>query len=114
MIIRVATEDETWDEVRAIVGDMDIRDTMQREERNMKNDDENMEKEVKVESFTFDHRKVKAPYVRRCCVLDGPNGDKVTKFDLRFCQPNVRLWRRPLCMVLNTCLRRICAVTSTG
>lgn len=47
-----------------------------------------MGKEVKVESFTFDHRKVKAPYVRRCCVLNGPHGDKVTKFDLRFCQPN--------------------------
>ena len=49
---------------------------------------ENMEKEVKVESFTFDHRKVKAPYVRRCCVLPGQHGAKVTKFDLRFCQPN--------------------------
>ena len=45
-------------------------------------------KEVKVESFTFDHRKVKAPYVRKCCVSDGPKGDKVSKFDLRFKQPN--------------------------
>lgn len=43
----------------------------------------------KVESFELDHRKVKAPYVRRCCVLDGAKGDKVTKFDLRFLQPNV-------------------------
>ena len=43
---------------------------------------------TQVESFTFDHRKVKAPYVRRCCVQNGPEGDKVTKFDLRFCQPN--------------------------
>lgn len=42
----------------------------------------------KVESFELDHRKVKAPYVRKCCVLEGPNGDKVTKFDLRFLQPN--------------------------
>ena len=42
----------------------------------------------KVESFQLDHRKVKAPYVRKCCVLNGPNGDKVTKFDLRFLQPN--------------------------
>ncbi|SFC78567.1 S-ribosylhomocysteine lyase [Clostridium uliginosum] len=41
-----------------------------------------------VESFELDHTKVKAPYVRRCCVLDGPKGDKVTKFDLRFLQPN--------------------------
>ena len=38
----------------------------------------------RVESFELDHRKVKAPYVRKCCVLEGPNGDKVTKFDLRF------------------------------
>lgn len=42
----------------------------------------------KVESFKLDHTKVKAPYVRKCCVLDGSNGDKVTKFDLRFLQPN--------------------------
>lgn len=41
-----------------------------------------------VESFELDHNKVKAPYVRRCCVLDGTHGDKVTKFDLRFLQPN--------------------------
>ena len=43
----------------------------------------------KVESFELDHRKVKAPYIRKCCLLDGPNGDKVTKFDIRFLQPNV-------------------------
>lgn len=43
----------------------------------------------KVESFKLDHTKVKAPYIRKCCVLDGVNGDKVTKFDLRFLQPNV-------------------------
>lgn len=42
----------------------------------------------KVESFELDHRRVKAPYVRKCCVLEGPKGDKVTKFDLRFLQPN--------------------------
>ena len=42
----------------------------------------------KVESFELDHRKVKAPYVRKCCLLEGPKGDKVTKFDLRFLQPN--------------------------
>ncbi len=46
-------------------------------------------KKENVESFELDHRKVKAPYVRRCCVLDGAKGDKVTKFDLRFLQPNV-------------------------
>ena len=42
----------------------------------------------KVESFELDHRKVKAPYVRKCCVLDGKKGDKVSKFDIRFLQPN--------------------------
>ena len=42
----------------------------------------------KVESFKLDHTKVKAPYVRKCCVLDGKSGDKVSKFDLRFLQPN--------------------------
>ena len=43
----------------------------------------------KVESFKLDHNKVKAPYVRKCCVLEGKSGDKVSKFDLRFLQPNV-------------------------
>lgn len=43
----------------------------------------------KVESFELDHRKVKAPYVRRCCTLEGIKGDEVSKFDLRFLQPNL-------------------------
>ena len=42
----------------------------------------------KVESFKLDHTKVKAPYVRKCCLLDGAKGDQVSKFDLRFLQPN--------------------------
>lgn len=42
----------------------------------------------KVESFKLDHNKVKAPFVRKCCVLYGKMGDKVSKFDLRFLQPN--------------------------
>ena len=42
----------------------------------------------KVESFELDHRKFKAPYKRKCCVLNGPQGDSVTKFDIRFWQPN--------------------------
>ena len=42
----------------------------------------------KVESFQLDHTKVKAPYVRKCCLLNGPKGDEVTKFDIRFLQPN--------------------------
>lgn len=42
----------------------------------------------KVESFELDHRKVKAPYIRKCCTLVGENGDKISKFDIRFLQPN--------------------------
>lgn len=41
-----------------------------------------------VESFELDHRIVKAPYIRKCCLLEGEKGDKVTKFDIRFLQPN--------------------------
>jgi S-ribosylhomocysteine lyase len=42
----------------------------------------------KVESFELDHRIVKAPYIRKCCLLTGKKGDNVTKFDIRFLQPN--------------------------
>ncbi|MPQ43121.1 S-ribosylhomocysteine lyase [Clostridium tarantellae] len=42
----------------------------------------------KVESFELDHRVVKAPYIRKCCILEGKKGDSVSKFDLRFLQPN--------------------------
>lgn len=43
---------------------------------------------LKVESFQLDHRRVAAPYIRKAGVLKGEKGDKVTKFDLRFLQPN--------------------------
>lgn len=43
---------------------------------------------VKVESFSLDHTKVKAPFVRKCEVKVGEKGDIVTKFDIRFMQPN--------------------------
>lgn len=46
---------------------------------------------VNVESFTMDHTKVKAPFVRRCEIFNGEHGDKVTKFDLRFMQPNAEV-----------------------
>ena len=49
----------------------------------------------KVESFELDHTKVKAPFVRRCCVLNGKSGDVVTKFDIRFMQPNVEELQSP-------------------
>lgn len=42
----------------------------------------------KVESFELDHRDVRAPYIRKCCVLQGEKGDNVCKFDVRFLQPN--------------------------
>jgi S-ribosylhomocysteine lyase len=41
-----------------------------------------------VESFTMDHTKVSAPFVRKCGRIEGPKGDIITKFDLRFTQPN--------------------------
>ena len=46
---------------------------------------------VKVESFELDHTKVKAPYVRKAGIKIGPKGDIVSKFDLRFVQPNIEL-----------------------
>lgn len=48
----------------------------------------NESKFSKVESFELDHTKIKAPFVRKCTVLTGDKGDVVTKFDLRFTQPN--------------------------
>ncbi len=44
---------------------------------------------TEVESFTLDHTKVKAPYVRLIAVEEGKKGDKISNFDLRFVQPNV-------------------------
>ena len=35
---------------------------------------------MKVESFSLDHTKVKAPFVRKCCVLTGEKGDVVSKY----------------------------------
>ncbi|GAA3630278.1 S-ribosylhomocysteine lyase [Lactobacillus hamsteri] len=43
---------------------------------------------AKVESFTLDHTKVKAPYVRLIAVEEGPKGDKISNYDLRLVQPN--------------------------
>ncbi len=49
----------------------------------------NEKKSSKVESFELDHTKVKAPFVRKCTVMKGDRGDVVTKYDIRFTQPNV-------------------------
>lgn len=43
---------------------------------------------MKVESFELDHTKVVAPYIRRAGSYEGEKGDKITKFDIRFMQPN--------------------------
>lgn len=43
---------------------------------------------ARVESFELDHTKVKAPFVRKCSVYEGDRGDVVTKYDIRFTQPN--------------------------
>ncbi|QTD40199.1 S-ribosylhomocysteine lyase [Sporosarcina sp. Te-1] len=45
-------------------------------------------KQMNVESFNLDHTKVAAPYVRLAGVSEGVNGDKIFKYDIRFCQPN--------------------------
>lgn len=44
---------------------------------------------MNVESFNLDHRTVAAPYVRVADTKRLPAGDVLTKYDLRFCQPNV-------------------------
>ncbi|MBU0278634.1 S-ribosylhomocysteine lyase [Gemella sp. zg-1178] len=43
---------------------------------------------AKVESFDLDHNKVKAPYVRRAGLEQHARGVSISKFDLRFLQPN--------------------------
>ncbi|WP_350343999.1 S-ribosylhomocysteine lyase [Proteinivorax tanatarense] len=45
-------------------------------------------KDIVVESFTMDHTKVEAPFVRKCGQIITPKKDMITKFDLRFVQPN--------------------------
>ena len=47
-----------------------------------------MEKKYNVDSFNLDHTKVKAPFVREAAKKVGEKGDVVTKFDIRFTQPN--------------------------
>ncbi|MHC5269825.1 S-ribosylhomocysteine lyase [Enterococcus sp. LJL98] len=43
---------------------------------------------AEVESFTLDHTKVKAPYVRLIAEEKGSKGDVIANYDLRFLQPN--------------------------
>ncbi len=46
------------------------------------------EKKYNVDSFNLDHTKVTAPFVRLAAHKEGEKGDTVTKFDIRFTQPN--------------------------
>ena len=45
-------------------------------------------KKMNVESFNLDHTKVAAPFIRVADVKD-LGGVTLTKYDIRFCQPNV-------------------------
>jgi S-ribosylhomocysteine lyase len=44
---------------------------------------------MNVESFNLDHRTVAAPYIRLADRKALPAGDVISKFDVRFAQPNV-------------------------
>ncbi|MFP7697248.1 S-ribosylhomocysteine lyase [Trueperella sp. LYQ143] len=43
---------------------------------------------MNVESFNLDHTAVRAPFVRIADVKRLAHGDVLTKYDVRFCQPN--------------------------
>lgn len=43
---------------------------------------------AEVESFSLDHTKVRAPYVRLIGVERGPRGDAISNYDIRLVQPN--------------------------
>ncbi|MFC7403962.1 S-ribosylhomocysteine lyase [Georgenia alba] len=51
---------------------------------------------MNVESFNLDHRTVAAPYVRVADTKRLPGGDVLTKYDVRFCQPNVEHLEMPV------------------
>lgn len=44
---------------------------------------------AEVESFSLDHTKVLAPYVRLIGVEHGPKGDAISNYDIRLVQPNM-------------------------
>ena len=51
--------------------------------------EQNRPPHMNVESFNLDHRTVAAPYLRIADRKELPGGDVLTKFDVRFTQPNV-------------------------
>ncbi len=50
---------------------------------------------MNVESFNLDHTRVDAPYIRLADRKELPLGDVLTKFDVRFCQPNAEHLEMP-------------------
>ncbi|MCL2423827.1 MAG: S-ribosylhomocysteine lyase, partial [Micrococcales bacterium] len=48
-----------------------------------------MTQRMNVESFNLDHRTVAAPYIRLADRKTLPHGDVISKYDIRFTQPNV-------------------------
>ncbi len=55
-----------------------------------KTSDQNSAPEPVIESFTLDHDRVLAPYVRTIGISQGPHGDILTNYDVRLVQPNVQ------------------------
>jgi S-ribosylhomocysteine lyase len=51
---------------------------------------------MNVESFNLDHRTVAAPYVRLADTKRLPAGDVLSKYDVRFCQPNAEHLEMPV------------------
>lgn len=51
---------------------------------------------MNVESFNLDHRSVQAPYVRLADTKALPGGAVLSKYDIRFCQPNVEHLEMPV------------------
>ena len=51
---------------------------------------------MNVESFNLDHRTVAAPYVRLADTKHLPAGDVLSKYDVRFCQPNAEHLEMPV------------------
>src|SRR5699024_7957489 len=56
--------------------------------RNRRRTAMNDQPRMNVESFNLDHRTVAAPYLRIADRKELPGGDVLTKFDVRFTQPN--------------------------
>lgn len=51
---------------------------------------------MNVESFNLDHRTVAAPYIRLADTKHLPAGDVLSKYDVRFCQPNAEHLEMPV------------------